>query len=312
MNQTRPTIILITGHPATGKTKVANFLTAALDLPLIWKDQIKETLFDTLGWSTVDWSRQLSAATWALLYQRIELMLQTGASCMVEGNFDPTQANGRWQTLAQNYAFDVIQVRCETEADILVKRYLGRIDERHPGHVDAGREDAFLESIKQPLDWLAVEGDRLSFDTTNADEADYERLAESIRQLQAAKKMGSDRTDINQGELYWIQADTSTGSDLGYYPHPYVVVQDNLFNHSRIKTVVVCALTTNLNQAGLPGNLLLDAGEGDLPKRSVVVASKVSAVAKSQLGEYIGRLSEERVEQILAGLRFLQRSFFKR
>jgi mRNA interferase MazF len=56
----------------------------------------------------------------------------------------------------------------------------------------------------------------------------------------------------------------------------------------------------------------LDAGEGDLPKRSVVVASKVSAVAKSQLGEYIGRLSEERVEQILAGLRFLQRSFFKR
>jgi mRNA interferase MazF len=254
----------------------------------------------------------LSAATWALLYQRIELVLQTGASCMVEGNFDPTHANDRWQAFAQNYAFDLIQVRCETETDILAKRYLGRIDERHPGHVDAGREDAFLESIKQPLDWLAVEGDRLSFDTTNADEADYERLAESIRQLQAAKKMGSDRTDINQGELYWIQADTSPGLDLGYYPHPYVVVQDNLFNHSRIKTVVVCAPTTNLNQAGLPGNLLLDTDEGDLPKRSVVVASKVSAVAKSQLGEYIGRLSEERVEQILAGLRFLQRSFFKR
>jgi mRNA interferase MazF len=62
--------------------------------------------------------------------------------------------------------------------------------------------------------------------------------------------------------------------------------------------------------ANAPGNLLLDAGEANLPKHSVVVVSKVSAVAKTELGEYIGTLAEGRVNQILAGMRFLQLSFF--
>jgi mRNA interferase MazF len=72
----------------------------------------------------------------------------------------------------------------------------------------------------------------------------------------------------------------------------------------------VCALTSNLKQANAPGNVLLDAGEADLPQQSVVVVSKVSTVDKKQLGEYIGTLSERRVKQILAGMRFLQSSFF--
>lgn len=115
---------------------------------------------------------------------------------------------------------------------------------------------------------------------------------------------------INQGDVYWIQAQESDRSELGYHPHPYVVVQENVFNHSRIHTVIVCALTTNLKQASAPGNVLLDAGEANLPQQSVVVVSKVSTVDKTQLGEYIGTLSQQRVEQILAGMRFLQSSFF--
>jgi len=58
--------------------------------------------------------------------------------------------------------------------------------------------------------------------------------------------------------------------------------------------------------------VLLDVGEGDLPKRSVVVVSQISSVDKARLGERIGSLSERRVEQILDGLRFQQRSFFGR
>ena len=96
------------------------------------------------------------------------------------------------------------------------------------------------------------------------------------------------------------------------YPHPHVVVQDDLFNHSRVATVVVCALTSNLRRASWPGNVLLEAGEGNLPKRSVVVVSQVSSVEKTRLGERIGWLSDTRVEQILTGLRFQQRSFFGR
>lgn len=117
---------------------------------------------------------------------------------------------------------------------------------------------------------------------------------------------------INQGDIYWLQLEATGESELGHYSHPYVVIQDNVINHSRINTVVVCALTSNLKRANDPGNVFLEAGEANLPKPSVVEVSKVSAIDKTQLGEYIGSLSEERIKQIFAGMRFLQLSHFTR
>lgn len=93
--------------------------------------------------------------------------------------------------------------------------------------------------------------------------------------------------------------------------HPHVVVSEDVFNHSRVTTVIVCALTSNLKRANEPGNVLLDPGEGDLERQSVVVVSQIASVPKDALGARIGRLSSERVEQILAGLRFQQASFFR-
>lgn len=116
---------------------------------------------------------------------------------------------------------------------------------------------------------------------------------------------------IHQGDLYWVQLEDPGGAEPGI-PHPYVVIQDDVFNHSRLQTVIVCALTSNMKRAALPGNVLLDVDEANLPRQSVVEVSKVSTVDKTQLGEYIGSLSERRINQILAGMRFLQRSFFAR
>ena len=129
------------------------------------------------------------------------------------------------------------------------------------------------------------------------------------REIEAALSTYSGR--INRGDLFWIDPDESRGSVPGY-PHPHVVVQEDLFNHSRISTVIVCALTSNLKRANEPGNVLLELGEGNLSKPSIVVVSQLSAVDKSRLGEYIGTLSSERVEQILAGMRFQQAAFFNR
>lgn len=117
--------------------------------------------------------------------------------------------------------------------------------------------------------------------------------------------------DIKQGDLYWLQAEGPDGS-VASYPHPYVVIQDDVINCSRINTVVVCALTSNPKRATEPGNVLLDVGEGNLPKQSVVVVSQVEAVEKTALGEYIGALSQQRIAQIFAGMRFQQLSFFAR
>jgi mRNA interferase MazF len=116
---------------------------------------------------------------------------------------------------------------------------------------------------------------------------------------------------IERGAIHWIAPDDARGPAPSY-SHPHVIVQDDVFNHSRITTVVVCALTTNLHRATEPGNVLLEDGEGSLPKRSVVVVSQISSVEKSRLGERIGMLSAERVDQVLAGLRFQQTSFFRR
>jgi len=110
---------------------------------------------------------------------------------------------------------------------------------------------------------------------------------------------------VNQGDICWVQVEEPGGSEPGY-THPHVVIQDNVINRSRIHTVVVCALTTNLKRAKAPGNVLLEAGEANLPRQSIVVVSQVSTVDKAKLGEYIGSLTQQRINQILAGMRFLQ------
>ena len=109
---------------------------------------------------------------------------------------------------------------------------------------------------------------------------------------------------INQGDIYWIDFEEPSESEPGYR-HPHVVVQNNLFNRSEIRTVVVCALTSSLKRASAPGNVLLDKKETNLPKDSVVNVSQIFTVDKSQLDEYIGTLSTKRVREILNGIKLV-------
>jgi len=115
---------------------------------------------------------------------------------------------------------------------------------------------------------------------------------------------------IQQGDIYWLHASGPDGVEAAY-AHPYVVLQDNVINQSRVKTVVVCALTSNQKRMAEPGNVLLEAGEANLPRASVVVVSQVETVEKTQLGAYIGTLSQARIAQIFAGMRFQQLAFFR-
>lgn len=126
-----------------------------------------------------------------------------------------------------------------------------------------------------------------------------------------ASPMAARVDQISRGDIFWIAPDDSRG-ERPAYSHPHVVVQDDVFNHSRIATVVVCALTSNLNKAFGPGNVLLDVGEGGLPQRSVIVVSQISSVEKSHLGAKVGSVCADRVDQAVAGLRFLQRTYFER
>lgn len=109
---------------------------------------------------------------------------------------------------------------------------------------------------------------------------------------------------INQGDIYWIELDEPKGSEPAY-KHPHVIVQNNLFNRSQIRTVLVCPLTTNLKRASAPGNVLLDKKESNLTKQSVVNVSQVFTVDKVQLDEYIGTLSSKRITEILNGIKLV-------
>ena len=106
---------------------------------------------------------------------------------------------------------------------------------------------------------------------------------------------------IRQGDVYWVELEEPSGSQPGYR-HPHVVVQNNVFNQSRIHTVVVCPLSSNLERARAPGNVPLDAGEADLPKASVVLVSQVFTVDKAQLGDYVGSISRRCLRQVLDGI----------
>ncbi len=109
---------------------------------------------------------------------------------------------------------------------------------------------------------------------------------------------------INQGDIYWVELEEPKGSEPGYR-HPHVVVQNNAFNYSKINTVVLCALTSNLNRASSPGNIVLKKSEGGLPKKSVVNITQIITVNKSDLKEKIGQLSKNRVEEIITSIEIL-------
>ncbi len=109
---------------------------------------------------------------------------------------------------------------------------------------------------------------------------------------------------IRQGDVFWVDLGEPSGSEPGYR-HPHVVIQNNVFNRSRINTVVVCTITSNLKRAKAPGNVLLEKGEVSLPRQSVVNVSQIFTVDKGDLVEKIGTLSPDRVWQILDGVQLV-------
>jgi mRNA interferase MazF len=106
--------------------------------------------------------------------------------------------------------------------------------------------------------------------------------------------------ELAQGDIFW--ADIETVDSSPGYTRPLLVIQNNVFNRSRINTVVTCALTTNLRRADAPGNVLLYPGEANRPEQSVVNVSQIATMDQRTLRARIGTLSSERVREVLRGI----------
>ena len=183
MNTKKPLLIIVSGLPCTGKTTLAQKIAGHFRLPLVTKDGVKEQLFDTLGWKDRDWSRQLSIASYSLLFYFIEAQLAAGRSLVVEGNFDPEVHGEKFLALQRAYGYEPLQIQCVTDGEVLFERYKqrGESGPRHPGHVDAETFEELKPSLLQGrLKPIAIGGGYIEVDTTDFSSVDYKRLFNAV------------------------------------------------------------------------------------------------------------------------------------
>jgi len=109
---------------------------------------------------------------------------------------------------------------------------------------------------------------------------------------------------IKRGEIWWAELPTSIGSEPGYR-RPLVILQSNAFNKSKIRTVIAVVITSNLNLADAPGNILLTVKKSELPKKSVINVSQLITVDKDFLTEKVSQLPVNIIGEIDDGLRLV-------
>lgn len=155
-------VVLVTGLPASGKTTLGRRLSLALGLPLLAKDVVKETLFDTLGVRDRLWSQQLGAAANEVLWA---LLPDCPPGAVLDLWFDPRRDVGFAQRgLARAGVQTAVEVLCDCPGEVAARRYAKRI--RHPGHLQA--DEVTLQRIREsgPLMAPLGVGPTLRVDTT--------------------------------------------------------------------------------------------------------------------------------------------------
>jgi mRNA interferase MazF len=109
---------------------------------------------------------------------------------------------------------------------------------------------------------------------------------------------------IRRGEIHWVDLGEPRGSRPGKL-RPVLVVQGDPHNESRLATTVVAALTSNVDLARVPGNVLVPAVLSGLAKDSVVNVSAVVTVDKSDLAGRAGAVPAHLMDQVDDGLRLV-------
>ena len=110
--------------------------------------------------------------------------------------------------------------------------------------------------------------------------------------------------DVRRGEIWWAALSPPRGSGPGYR-RPVLVIQGDVFNQSRIETVVVASITSNLDLADAIGNVLVRSEDTQLPRDSVVNVSQLVTYDRQVLREHISSLARELMERVDTGLRLV-------
>jgi ADP-ribose pyrophosphatase YjhB (NUDIX family)/predicted kinase len=173
-----PSVIIVNGQPASGKSYLAKRLADDLQLPLFQKDALKENLFETLGHGGLERSKELGRASIGLLFTTLQNFLHSDLPCIVESNFHPQYDRANFLKLMEKFDFKVVEIYCRAPAEILVKRFedRARSDQRHVGHADLERLDEFKVRLQEDHSPLNLEGKLLEIDTSDLANFNYEKL----------------------------------------------------------------------------------------------------------------------------------------
>ncbi len=109
---------------------------------------------------------------------------------------------------------------------------------------------------------------------------------------------------MKRGEVWWASLPSPTGSGPGLR-RPVLVVQSNPFNASRISTVIVLVITSNLTLGDAPGNVRIPKAESGLAKPSVVNVSQILTVDRSVLTARVRALPSQCLRDVETGMRLV-------
>ena len=109
---------------------------------------------------------------------------------------------------------------------------------------------------------------------------------------------------MTRGEIWRAEFGIPYGSEPGF-TRPVLIVQDDGFNESRIKTIVVLPLTTNLRLLDAPGNVFLKKKESNLADDSVIIAAQLYAIDRGRFKEKISKVNNEIMEQVGIGMKLV-------
>ena len=107
-----------------------------------------------------------------------------------------------------------------------------------------------------------------------------------------------------RGEIWWAELGIPYGSEAGY-TRPVLIVQDDSFNKSKIKTIVVLPITTNLRLSDAPGNVFIRKNETKLSEDSVIIVAQLYAIDRSKFTKRISKVTKETMEQVEIGMKLV-------
>ncbi|MBQ6684602.1 MAG: type II toxin-antitoxin system PemK/MazF family toxin [Firmicutes bacterium] len=101
---------------------------------------------------------------------------------------------------------------------------------------------------------------------------------------------------VKKGDIFFADLSPVIGSEQGGV-RPVIVIQNDIGNKYS-PTVIVAAITSQINKAKLPTHVEIRAGEHGLNKDSVILLEQLRTVDKRRLRERIGRMDGDSMEKV--------------